>query len=143
MSASILPLTGLTLNMIGEGTLADSINFELQRIVNDLDSRGDDGKERKLTVVLGFTKKFGQVKINPSLQTVLPKVLPAITTGLIRFDQNTKQNVIVFSANALNVEQKTLDDILEEHDRRANPNEYRPGDNKPAGDRPSHPELNG
>lgn len=143
MSASIVPLSGLTLNMIGEGTLADSFNVELQKVVHDLDSRGSDGKIRKITLTLELSKVGGQVKINPAIQTNLPKVLPAITMGSIRFDPNTKQSVIVFSAYALNMDQKTIDDALEEHDRRANPNEYRPGDNKPNGDRPSHPELDG
>ncbi len=133
--SSVIPLNGLTLNMIGEGTLAESLNFELQKLVHDLDSRGDDGKVRKLKLTLEFSKVGGQVKINPSIETNLPKVLPAITMGSMKYDSNSRQTVIVFNANSLNVDQKTLDDILEDHDRKANPNEYRPGDNK------SHPEV--
>lgn len=134
-NTGVIPLNGLTLNMIGEGTLAESLNFELQKLVHDLDSRGDDGKVRKLKLTLEFSKVGGQVKINPSIETNLPKVLPAITMGSMKYDSNSRQTVIVFNANSLNVDQKTLDDILEDHDRKANPNEYRPGDNK------SHPEV--
>lgn len=134
-NTGVIPLNGLTLNMIGEGTLAESLNFELQKLVHDLDSRGDDGKVRKLKLTLEFSKVGGQVKINPSIETNLPKVLPAITMGSMKYDSNSRQTVIVFNANSLNVDQKTLDDVLEDHDRKANPNEYRPGDNK------SHPEV--
>lgn len=134
-NTGVIPLNGLTLNMIGEGTLAESLNFELQKLVHDLDSRGDDGKVRKLKLTLEFSKVGGQVKINPSIETNLPKVLPAITMGSMKYDSNSRQTVIVFNANSLNVDQKTLDDVLEDHDRKANPGEYRRGDNK------THPEV--
>lgn len=141
--SSVIPLNGLTFNMIGEGTLSHSLDLELQKIVDDLESRGDDGKVRKIKMTLEFSKVGGQVKVNPSIESNLPKVLPAITMGSLKFDPITRKTVILFNANALNVDQKTVDDILEQNDRLLNPKEYRPGDGKPNADRPKHPELNG
>jgi hypothetical protein len=94
-------------------------------------------------MTLEFSKVGGKVKVNPSIESNLPKILPAITMGSLKFDPVSRKTVILFNANSLDVDQKTVDDILEQNDRLLNPNEYRPGDNKPNADRPSHPELNG
>lgn len=80
---SQVPLSAVTIAGLSDGYLGKQIDAEILKIFQDLEDRGQDGCERKLTVEISFKMKVqGRVRIVPKVKTKLPDHVPYETIAI-------------------------------------------------------------
>ena len=107
-----IPISELTLPMLGDGYAGKAIAAGLEVINRDLIERGDDGKPRKLAVNVTFIPSpNGRCEIDVQVKTTCPAFRPPATVA--KYDQ--KAGGFVFNPDASeNPDQMTIpDDVTE------------------------------
>lgn len=103
-----VPLQGMTLNMLSDGFAGRVIEEGLAAVVKDLEARGHDGKDRKLTIQLTFSPEDkGRVGIDVQVATKFPALRPPKTAARI----DSRAGGLIFNPECSeNPEQQTFAD---------------------------------
>lgn len=101
-----------TLSLLSEGLLGKILNAELAKLIEDLDARGHDGKERTLTVEYRFKCAKGKVACETLVKGKVPSHSPYQTTmNLSLLSEGGPQ--LLFNPQAMeDPGQGTIDDVL-------------------------------
>lgn len=107
------PITIDTLGDLHHGAARLAINAEIARAVADIDDRGDDGKERKVTVELSLQKMDDALTVALiRCQAKLPPRQTAATVAKIQYKNGEAQLAFQDMAPE-DPSQRTIDERLE------------------------------
>lgn len=103
------PLQGISLSQLADGYAGKAIDSALLEVVNDIDSRGDDGKPRKVLIELTLEPQGkGYVDIDVQVRTKMPAFRPPTTKAKI----DNRVGGLVFNSDCReNPSQMTTNDI--------------------------------
>lgn len=93
-------LGAVNLNLLSDGFAGKCIDKAIASIVQDIEQRGDDNKDRKLVITYTFTpSKDSRVEIDTQIQTKVPALRPYKTvaklgkgSGELEFDPDSGEN---------------------------------------------------
>lgn len=106
--ANTLHLNLATLGDLSEGFAQATIDASINAAVRDTEDRGDDGKERKVTITVKMKKLSGEaIAVAVEAAPVLPKYLTKPTVGTLTH-KDGRPAMAFSSASAENPDQPAL-----------------------------------
>ncbi len=108
-----VPLTLQTIGDLDGGAGRAIIEAAIGEAIRDLDDRGEDGKPRKVEIVLTFTRRpNGQVECDLEAAPKGPRRRTASTVCNVRMDLVKQQAQLLFQTQApSDPDQRTLDEM--------------------------------
>jgi cation transport regulator ChaB len=99
-----------TIESLSDGQAKAVINAALASAIRDTEDRGEDGKERKVTVEIAFKKLGDSVTVGVKAKVAVPQYVTKPTIG--RIVMNGRKPEVAFSpASATNPDQPRLNGI--------------------------------
>lgn len=106
-----VPLNSDTATFLAEGLLGTVFNSELAKLADDIERRGDDGKERILAIEFRFKKKNGFIFCEPIVAGKVPKQGTFLTK--MQLQQDGREMKFFFNPKSMDEPgQLTVDDAL-------------------------------
>ncbi|WP_347161638.1 hypothetical protein [Peptostreptococcus anaerobius] len=115
-------MANIKLDDLQGGVLAEQVNYELQRVFDNIkDPNVDEGKTRQITITLKFkpTKTEGMVEFTPSIKTTLAPPSSEPTMMIVEKDFASGK-VIAKEYNNQVKGQVSMEDVLEDFKKENN-----------------------
>lgn len=115
-------MANIKLDDLQGGVLAEQVNYELQRVFDNIkDPNVDEGKTRQITITLKFkpTKTEGMVEFTPSIKTTLAPPSSEPTMMIVEKDFASGK-VIAKKYNNQVKGQVSMEDVLEDFKKENN-----------------------
>lgn len=109
-------MANIKLDDLQGGVLAEQVNYELQRVFDNIkDPNVDEGKTRQITITLKFkpTKTEGMVEFTPSIKTTLAPPSSELTMMIVEKDFASGK-VIAKEYNSQVKGQVSMEDVSED-----------------------------